>query len=196
MGNLTSVSNAVYEMGEDPIWISNLEQLDDVTHLILPGVGHYSNAFVNLNSIGTAAQLVQILSSRQIPVLGVCLGMQLMMEDSEEGDGKGLGLIPGKCNLLQGENLRLPHVGWNQVVVQKDHPVLEDVKSDRDFYFVHSYASTQITEPWVIATSFHGQKFASIIAKDNFIGMQFHPEKSQTNGLRIIENFINWDGKW
>ncbi len=196
MGNLTSVSNAVYEMGEEPLWINNLEQLDEVSHLILPGVGHYSNASKNLNVIGAVTELSAILTERKIPVLGVCLGMQLLLDGSDEGEGQGLGIIPGRCKLLEAEHIRLPHVGWNQVVVLKDHPVLEDIKPDRDFYFVHSYALTPVDESWVVAKSMHGEIFSSIIAKDNFIGMQFHPEKSQTNGLRIIENFCNWDGEW
>ena len=128
--------------------------------------------------------------------MGICLGMQLMGKNSEEGLGLGLSVVNDTVHKLSDNNIRVPHIGWNTVTEKQQHPIMTGIKHDRDFYFVHSYEFTNVDASWVVATSTHGQEFASIIAHNNYVGVQFHPEKSQSNGLRLIENFCLWSGVW
>jgi imidazole glycerol-phosphate synthase subunit HisH len=193
VGNLASVANSVYELGFDPIIVNNQSQFSDITHLILPGVGSFQKAADYINSIGN---IKKFLDERKIPVMGICLGMQLMGKNSEEGLGLGLSVVNDTVHKLSDNNIRVPHIGWNTVTEKQQHPIMTGIKHDRDFYFVHSYAFTNVDASWVVATSTHGQEFASIIAHNNYVGVQFHPEKSQSNGLRLIENFCLWSGVW
>jgi glutamine amidotransferase len=194
MGNLRSVENAVYEQGFDPIRIDAPEQFDEATHVILPGVGHFSTAMKALRSHGLVDALAQFALEQKKPLLGICLGMQLLLSHSEEGDTSGLNFIEGEVRRFSGINLRVPHVGWNELVFESQHPVLSGLKSGDDFYFVHSYfASTQVPSE-TITTTEYGSRFASVVSKNNIVGIQFHPEKSQAKGLQIIENFCDWDG--
>jgi len=192
-GNLASVTNSVYELGFDPIRVNNQNQFSDITHLILPGVGSFQKAADYINSIGN---IKKTLDERKIPVLGICLGMQLMGRNSEEAPGLGLSIVNDTVHKLSDNNIRVPHVGWNTVTEKQQHPIMTGIKHDRDFYFVHSYAFTNVDASWVVATSTHDQEFAAIIAHNNYVGVQFHPEKSQSNGLRLIENFCLWNGAW
>ena len=194
LGNLASVANAVQEQGFDTLAVLNIEQLDHVTHLIITGVGHFRTAMEHLKAQGLLNQLVTELEQRKMPTLGICLGMQLMGAYSEEGDISGLGIVPGTVHHLGHHQLRVPHVGWNTVKLKGHHPLFADIKPDRDFYFVHSYAFAAQQQPWALAETDYGQPFTSVIGRDHFIGLQFHPEKSQLNGLKIIENFCFWDG--
>lgn len=196
MGNLRSVENAVYQNGFDPVVVNDTKMLDDFTHLIIPGVGNFGAAMPEIERRGLRLPILDFVASGR-PLLGACLGMQLMMTIGEEGGmNQGLGLIPGKVSRLQPEGrLRVPHVGWNLLEIQRPHPVFEGIKKGRDFYFVHSYA-TQCNSPEdVLGTTDYGGKVTAVIGRANVIGFQFHPEKSQVNGLKLIENFCLWDGK-
>lgn len=198
MGNLSSLFNAVYESGFDPVLLSTDQSLDSVTHLFLPGVGSFATA---MGELGPFKRHVEQFLQDGRPLLGVCLGMQLLAsrvtEGSPEGEGvAGLGCIPGRVDRLPTqEGVRLPHVGWNAVQFRRHHPLLENVKTDRDFYFVHSYCMSCDREEDVLGETEYGAPFTSVIARGNVAGVQFHPEKSQINGLRIIENFCHWDGQ-
>lgn len=196
MGNLRSVRNAVLECGLDACDASTPEQLDTFSHLILPGVGNFGSAMHNLERNGMRTAIASFAASGR-PLLGICLGMQLLGSTGEEGGStSGLNLIPGRVRRFSSAiQLPVPHVGWNTVTREKGHPVLEGVKSERDFYFVHSYVFEPESPDHVIGHTTYGETFCTISARANVIGFQFHPEKSQKNGLLLIENFCTWDGR-
>jgi len=195
MGNLRSVSKAVYELGFDFTLVVRPAQLKDVTHLMIPGVGAYSTAMDHVDALELRAPIRDFAAVGK-PVLGICLGMQVLSTFGEEGGAShGLDLIPGSVSRLQPRgDLVLPHVGWNTTRFAVEHPVFRKVKNGLDFYFVHSYHFKCADPAHLLATSDYGQDFAAIVGKANVLGFQFHPEKSQSNGLKLIENFCSWDG--
>jgi len=194
-GNIRSVFNAVYSMGFDAEIIKYEELSDKFSHLIIPGVGSYKSALKS-NNLSQIKQKVHNFANSGRPVLGICLGMHLFADWGEEGGGsEGLGLISGKVKKLsQINDLILPHVGWNTINFAKSHPIFEGVKSGVDFYFVHSYHFICNNNNHLYGYTNYGEDFTSIIGNNNIVGLQFHPEKSQNNGLKLIENFCNWDG--
>ena len=196
MGNLRSVENAVYQIGFDPLVVQDGGRFDDLTHLIVPGVGNFGAAMPAIESMGLRQPILDFVKSGR-PLLGACLGMQIMLTSGEEsGENQGLGLIAGKVKLLRpGPAFRVPHVGWNELSIKFPHPVFARLKNGRDFYFVHSYAAQCEAPEDVLGTTDYGGPVAAVIGHANVIGFQFHPEKSQVNGLRLIENFCNWDGQ-
>jgi len=195
MGNLRSVENAVYQLGFDPLVVEHQCGFDDLTHLILPGVGNFSAAMPEIDTRQLKQPILDFVASGR-PLLGTCLGMQLLMGMSDEGGiHAGLGLIAGNVGRLQGEGLRVPHVGWNILNMTQSHPIFLGIKKGRDFYFVHSYAAVCEQEEDVLASTEYGGPVTAVVGRANVVGVQFHPEKSQVNGLRLIENFCNWDGK-
>lgn len=195
MGNLRSVQNAVYQNGFDPVVIHAAAEFDDLTHLILPGVGNFSAAMPEIETRALRQPILDFVASGR-PLLGTCLGMQLLMGVGEEGGiHAGLGLIPGRVTRLRGDGLRVPHVGWNVLNMTRSHPIFESVKEGRDFYFVHSYAAVCEDENDLLGSTEYGGPVTAVIGRANVVGIQFHPEKSQVNGLRMIENFCNWDGQ-
>ena len=195
MGNLRSVENAVYQLGFDPLVVEHQNGFDDLTHLILPGVGNFSAAMPEIDARELKQPILDFVASGR-PLLGTCLGMQLLMGVSDEGGiHAGLGLIAGKVARLQGEGLRVPHVGWNVLNMTRPHPIFQGIKKGRDFYFVHSYAAVCEQEENLLASTEYGAPVTAVVGRANVVGVQFHPEKSQVNGLRLIENFCNWDGK-
>lgn len=197
IGNLQSVVNAVYENGFDPVLVDETSDLDDLTHLIMPGVGHFRAVKLHLDALGWPEK-VRAFAATGRPTLGICVGMQLLASLGTEGeDTPGLGLIEGKVDRLPegNEMLRLPHVGWNSVELKRNHPVLDGIKPNRDFYFVHSYGMQTAHAEDCIGEANYGRPFAAIVGRDNVLGFQFHPEKSQINGLKLLENFCNWDGQ-
>ena len=194
MGNLRSAFNAVYENGVEPVFVDESGDFDALTHLIVPGVGNFRAVMGHLEERGLATRIRDFAASGR-PLLGICAGMQLFAErGTESGETAGIGLIHGTVDRLPDDRL-LPHVGWSQVELRFDHPVVEGVKPGRDFYFVHSYALQDGDPAEVLGETEYGARFASMVARGNVVGFQFHPEKSQANGLRLIENFCNWDGR-
>lgn len=195
IGNINSIYNAIYECGFDPIVIQEASELDEASHLIFPGVGHFSAASALLAEKNLFAPLKKFVGSGR-PFLGICLGMQLLADYSLEGKkSTGLGFIRGSVNRLDDSSgQRIPHVGWNNIVCKREHPILANIKKNCDFYYTHSYAMICENEEDVIAETEYGQHFTSIVGHQNTVGVQFHPEKSQINGLKILENFCNWDG--
>lgn len=195
MGNLRSVQNAVYQNGFDPIVVTTAANFDDLTHLILPGVGNFSAAVPEIANRQLKQPILDFVASGR-PLLGTCLGMQFLMSVSEEGGHNvGLDLIAGRVKRLSGEGLLVPHVGWNILNMTRPHPVYQGIKSGRDFYFVHSYAAVCENDTDLLGVTEYGGPMTAVVGRDNVVGMQFHPEKSQVNGLRLIENFCRWDGK-
>ena len=195
IGNLRSVRNAVYENGFDPQLVGARDSFDDLSHLIVPGVGNFKAVMRHLEEEGMAARIREFAATGR-PVLGICAGMQLLaMKGTEGGDTPGLGLVDAEVTRLpEGSGQLLPHVGWSSVTLRFSHPVTEGIKPGRDFYFVHSYAMHSEHEEERLGESSYGVPFISIVAKKNVVGFQFHPEKSQANGLKLLENFCHWDG--
>jgi glutamine amidotransferase len=194
MGNLRSAYNAVYECGFDPVFVESAEEFGGLTHLIVPGDGNFRAVMSNLETAGLA-QGIRAFAESGRPLLGICSGMQLLAErGTESGETPGLGLIHGTVERLPEDQL-LPHVGWSEVELRLKHPVTDGIKPGRDFYFVHSYAIQDADPEEVLGEAEYGAVFAAMVARENIVGFQFHPEKSQANGLRLIENFCNWDGR-
>jgi len=197
MGNINSVDNALNYLGIDHHIVSHTQEIASCSHLIIPGVGAYHEAMSNLNRNNLCDAITKHTDAKK-PLLGICLGMQILSDTGEEmGESMGLGFIPGKVQLLQlaDKNLPIPHIGWNSLEFHRLHPILTGVKKHVDFYFVHSYFFNADNEQDVLATTEYGKKFPAIIARENIVGIQFHPEKSQDNGLLLIENFCEWDGQ-
>lgn len=196
IGNLQSVWNALHENGFDCAWVDETTATDAITHLIVPGVGHFRAVMQNLES-RELARTIRAFAASGRPLLGICAGMQLLASLGTEGgaETRGLDLIPGRVDRMpeRGE-VRLPHVGWNTVALRRAHPVFEGIKPRRDFYFAHAYALGCDTPADCLGETDHGEAFASVVARANVIGVQFHPEKSQANGIRLLANFCNWDG--
>lgn len=196
VGNLRSVRNALYESGFDPCFVSSEKKFDDLTHLILPGVGAFKAVMDHLTAAALSDPVIRFARSGR-PLLGICAGMQLLAREGTEGGAcAGLDLIDGMVGkLAPGPDLPLPHVGWSGITWRRPHPVTEGIKPGRDFYFVHSYAMRLDDPSQAIGETEYGSRFASVVGKDNVVGFQFHPEKSQANGLKLLENFGWWDGR-
>lgn len=182
--NLGSVQHALHRLGVESVLTRDADVIRSADKVILPGVGA---AAWSMNALREAG-LVEIIQGLTQPVLGICLGLQLMFESSEEGDVDCLGLIPGRVRKLQvGENLRLPHMGWSQPEWVADDPLGRGLDGSEWFYFVHGFAAPV---EHAVAVSEHGQRFAAVVRYRNFAACQFHPEKSAGAGARILSNFL------
>ena len=186
-GNLHSVSRALQRAGVNPEVSGDPAALLDADAAVLPGVGSGEAAMRALTQRGLVEPVREFVASGK-PFLAICLGLQLLMDRTEEGDVPCLGVIPGNTRRLP-QTLKVPHMGWNQVSFRKTHSVLEDIPDNSDFYFVHSYYAEPEDEELVVGVTEYGIRFCSVIARGNLVATQFHPEKSSTLGLRIYENF-------
>jgi imidazole glycerol-phosphate synthase subunit HisH len=196
MGNLRSVFNAVYSLGYDVEIVDSVNRFDDLSHLIIPGVGSFNTAANRLDVMGLKNPIISFAATGR-PVLGICLGMHVLADWGEEG-GKidALGLIPGSVTQIPVfTGFPIPHVGWNSVHFEIDHPVFFKVKNGIDCYFVHSYQVICSEMNDVYATTDYKNSIVAIAGNKNTIGFQFHPEKSQANGLKLLENFCEWSGE-
>jgi len=183
--NISSVSFACRRLGVDPIFTSDPEVIRSADRVILPGVGAAASAMAHLK----AKYLVECIRNLSQPVLGICLGMQLLFDSSEEGDTHCLGIIPGRLiKLIPSKGLRVPHMGWNSSRQLQDDPLLAGLPEQPWFYFVHSYAAP--VGDYSVATCEHGQPFSAIVRSGNFCGAQFHPERSAAHGARLLKNFL------
>lgn len=194
MGNLHSVYKAFKRLGEDVIVVSSTADLYNANKLILPGVGHFGKGMENLKNSGFDSVIKEMVLNNKTPLLGICLGMQLLTTYSEEGDVDGLNFIDAKTihfkNLHLPENLKIPHIGWNSIININKSALLKD--SDHEMvYFVHSYAVMCNNPEDVICETTYGATFHSGFQKGNIYGLQFHPEKSHKVGLQILKNFVN-----
>jgi len=193
MGNLASVKNAFAKLGKETVVESNPEKFKEYDKLILPGVGAFGDAMEHLRERNMIEAIQEFAASGK-PMLGICLGMQLLFESSEEfGKHEGLGLIKGHVQHFDTskfqENLKVPHMGWNRMFT-KEHPLFEGLDDEHYLYFVHTYHVVCENENDSIGETYYGYKFTSAVAHDNIMGIQPHPEKSHKNGLKILENFI------
>jgi glutamine amidotransferase len=200
-GNLTSVARALESLNEPCIITNDSRLLDDVSHIIFPGVGAAGAAMANLRESGLDGHLKKWVQNGK-PVLGICLGTQVIFDRSEEDDTPCLGIIPGEvkrfpADLREGEQrLKIPHMGWNRVAFRKGHPVFSDIPEDAEFYFVHAYYPAPADEGSVAGWTDYGIRFCAAFARGNLVAVQFHPEKSGRPGLAILANFCRWGGKY
>jgi glutamine amidotransferase len=185
--NIASVLHALRRLGVEPDFTHDADQIRAAEHVILPGVGAAGHAMDVLRGHG----LVDVIRGLAQPVLGICLGMQLLFDSSEEDDAELLGLVPARLRRLPDrEGLRVPHMGWNAIETNGDDPLTRELDG-KWFYFVHSYAAP--TGDWTLASSFHGQSFTAIVRSANFCGAQFHPERSAGAGATLLKNFLEAD---
>jgi glutamine amidotransferase len=184
-GNIFSLTAALDRQGISYGMIHHAEDFEKYDRYIIPGVGHAGTAMQKLNDSGLIPTIIQLKK----PVLGICVGMQLLSNHSEEGDSKLTGIIPLETKLFSEDfQVKVPHTGWNKVFQNQDHPLFKDIKEGSHFYFVHSYF-LEYNSIFTIATTEYGIKFSAAIQKNNFYGVQFHPEKSGIAGEQLIKNF-------
>ncbi|MGN8224848.1 imidazole glycerol phosphate synthase subunit HisH [Gracilimonas sp. BCB1] len=184
-GNTASVANAVDRLGAKFFFAETPEELEKADAVIFPGVGHAATAMKSLKEKGVD----EWLKLTDKPVLGICVGMQLLFESSTEGDTIGLGVIPGSLKKFDESKAKVPHMGWNKLHDSKKHPILKNLIDKHYLYFVHSYYAP--VGEHTLATCNYISDFSAIVAKDNFIGVQFHPEKSGNIGSMILQNFLD-----
>ena len=194
MGNLHSVAKAIEKVTENhKVFISrDLKLLETSNKMIIPGVGAIGDCMKAIKNLGMD-DLIRRFSEEK-PILGVCVGMQILLKESEESGGTNcLGLVDGILKKLNvSEDIKVPHMGWNVVNQRISHPMFEGISQNSFFYFVHSYAALDSKNK--VSTTDHGQEFISSVYKDNIFAVQFHPEKSQDDGLKIYKNFASWQG--
>lgn len=192
LGNLGSVQKAVKRIGFNSITTSEKKLINQASALILPGVGNFKLGIEKLRKLELIDTLNEMVMAKQIPILGICLGMQLMTSHSEEGDCEGLNWVKGKTKRFVGsERLKVPHMGWNNLDIQTESRIFENVTSEDFFYFVHSYYITDVSAESVLSHTRYGIEFVSTFANNNIFGCQYHPEKSHDAGLKLLNNFCN-----
>lgn len=195
MGNLRSLHNALDYLGIEAEVLQTPERAAEHSHLIVPGVGAFGKAMENLVASGFVPAIRAHVTAGK-PLLGICLGMQLLATKSFEfGEHEGLGLVPGRIEQFEAsEAFPVPHVGWNTIDATQKHPVFSKAKKSIDYYFVHSFHFVADEPSMVLATTEYGRTFSAVVGKGNVVGCQFHPEKSQAGGLALLDGFALWDG--
>ena len=195
MGNIRSVSKAFEACGADVIVSSKPEDLKKAGRIVLPGVGAFGDSMANLKKRGLIEPLREEVLQNKKPYFGICLGMQILADSGEEkGSHRGLGWLPGQTVMFQlsDPELKVPHIGWNDIQIVKDGPLWGGLGRKLDFYFVHSYHFVPEQSTDTVATCDYGGNFTAAILRENIFATQFHPEKSQESGLRMIQNFLGW----
>ena len=188
IGNLRSVEKAFTAQGIDAVVTRDEKILRNADKLVLLGVGAFGYAMQSLRELGFDELVIEAANAGK-PIIGLCVGLQMMFEEGHEfGVHKGLGLLQGKVMKFP-DNLHVPHIGWNQVALQREHPIFRSLSDQSFFYFVHSYYCEPKDDSCVLGTTDYGITYASICGRDNIVGVQFHPEKSQATGLRLLKNF-------
>lgn len=189
-GNLASVCNSFRAIGVEGKLVRTPEDTEGVTHLVLPGVGAFGDCAEALQQQGLA-QVIRDWVAQDKPFLGICIGYQILFESSDETPGaQGLGIFKGHVRRFADKGLKIPHMGWNQVIPHTGSPVWADMGSTPYFYYVHSYYPEPEDKTLIAATTTYGDTFAAAIIKGKLIATQFHPEKSQVQGLRLLKNFL------
>lgn len=193
MGNLRSVQKKFLKVGAEVDITSDLDQILKAEKLILPGVGHFANGVKKLKESGIWELLNKKVLEEKTPILGICLGMQLMAKHSEEADAEGLGWFDAevvKFTIRDKLKYKVPHMGWNNTIIVKDNSLMKDLDNESMYYFVHSYYMKCNNKKDILTTTGYEDKFVSAIQKDNIFGTQFHPEKSHDTGEKLIKNFV------
>jgi len=190
VGNFRNVQKAFEAVGAAAVITSETAVIDRAAAVVLPGVGAFGDAIDNLRARGLDAPALAAAKAGK-PLLGICVGLQLLFDESEEmGRHRGLGLLPGKI-IRFARHLTVPHMGWNQIEPARAHPLLANIKPASFAYFAHSYYAQPADPAHIVAHTDYGQKYASVVARDNICAIQFHPEKRQTVGLQILKNFVD-----
>ncbi len=184
-GNIASVSNALDRLGAEYYFASSVQELESARAVIFPGVGHAKTAMDSLEDLG----ITDWLRNTQKPVLGICVGMQLLYEGSSEGNAIGLGVIPGQLQKFESDTQKVPHMGWNLVKVLKNHHLNDGLEGENHVYFVHSFYAP--VNQYTVASCDYINSFTAVVVKDNFMGVQFHPEKSGKVGSKVLQNFLD-----
>jgi len=192
-GNIQAIANIYSRLNIHTKIITKPSELFEADKLILPGVGAFDETMKQLIDSGLKEELDKLVIHEKIPILGICVGMQIMAESSEEGTLNGLGWIKGRVKKFDISTFKqkpyLPHMGWNTIIPKTSHPLFSNLDAERGFYFVHSYYFECLDHSNILATSDYGMEFASSVYTNTIYGMQFHPEKSHTNGIQLLENF-------
>lgn len=190
-GNIRSVENAFHAIGANPVLITSPDQLQDITHLVVPGQGEFGDCAANLKKQGMF-EAIQEWTAEQKPYLGICVGYQLIFERSDESPGaEGLAIMPGAVRRFPDVGEKIPHMGWNSVEpTNPEDPLWKDMPANPFFYFVHSYYPVPEEEEHIAARCHYAVTFAAAVRRGNLIATQFHPEKSQHNGLQLLRNFL------
>ena len=194
ISNIASVSKMIKKVGGNPIIVTSNDQLMNIDKLIIPGVGSFDYGIKQISKRFDMKKLKDLAFVKKIPILGICLGMQLLCLSSEEGNMKGLGFINAKVKKLpldKSKDYKLPHMGWNEINIKKENLLIPSQKELQRFYFVHTFFVSPIDKSIVFATTNHGIDFCSGFQKENIFGVQFHPEKSHKFGIKLFEKFIN-----
>tara|TARA_Y100000996_G_C22508303_1_gene637353 strand:+ start:599 stop:1210 length:612 start_codon:yes stop_codon:yes gene_type:complete len=194
IGNIGSIVNMCKYIGVETEVINQSLQIKKAQKLILPGVGNFDAGMDNMIRLGIKNTLDDVILIKKTPILGICLGMQMLCDISNEGNKRGLGYIKGKCIHLSDNEVmkeRVPHMGWNNIEVVSESPLFTDLYNKNKFYFTHSYHLVCDNESNVIGKTSYGVKFTSAVNQQNIFGVQFHPEKSHSYGMRLLNNFCN-----
>jgi glutamine amidotransferase len=197
MGNVDSVKRAIEECGGNAAITDDPGIISSATHVVLPGVGNFKEGMNNLKSRNLVPVLTDQVIRERKPFLGICLGMQLCAKRGREGGGEdGLGWIDGEVRRFVPDipGIRIPHIGWNNVILPKSHPLFDGIPSGKDFYFVHSYHLTGCPDENIISYTPYCGCFVSSVGRGNIHGLQFHPEKSQKVGFQLLRNFLRMEG--
>ena len=192
LGNLGSIQNMLRVIGAKSVISDKVDVLAECDHLILPGVGAFDAGMSRLADAGLISPIVRLVNDEKIPLLGICLGMQMLGRKSEEGVLPGLGLIPfdNRRFSFTDNRLKIPHMGWDVVDFKQDRPLLKNIDGVQRYYFVHSYHAVCDNPENVLMTCDYGYEFAAAVVKDNIMGVQFHPEKSHDFGMALLTNFV------
>ena len=195
IGNTNSVINMIQKINGKVILIDKPNDLLDAKKIILPGVGSFDHGMNELRENGWDVVLQKLVIDQNVPILGICLGMQLFFNDSEEGKLSGLGWVDGsvkKIKISENKAIKIPHMGWNNISIKRNNSLIQNNTTVQNrFYFVHSYYANCNDYDDIVATTFHGSEITAAIIKNNIYGVQFHPEKSHKFGLNLLKNFLN-----
>lgn len=195
IANLGSIERILSEVADEVVVVKDGSQLDSLDRLVLPGVGAFPIAMERLSAVGLVDDIREFAVRMKRPLLGICLGMQLLASVGEEHEvTEGLGLVAGRVRrFAEGDGVRVPHIGWNSVEIERRSEMLRNVPNESDFYFVHSFVLDVNNPINRIATSVNGERFTAAVQVENIVGVQFHPEKSSKIGRLVLSNFCEWN---